>query len=408
MRRALVTGVTGQDGSYLAELLVASGREVVGMVRDPSADAPNLAAVADDVTLVSGDLSDPAGLRRLVADVAPDELFHLAAPTFVPASWADPATTLAEIAGATATLLAAAEGTGMRVVVASSSEVFGDAGESPQRETSPMRPWSPYGVAKLAAHRLVGAYRRAGLHATSAITFNHESPRRPERFLPRKVTRGAAAIALGLEAELTLGSMDAVRDWSAAQDVVRGQLLAIERETPDDYVFASGVGRTVGDLVDRRVRPRRCWIRRATSAWIRRSCARRRRRRRSAIRRTHGPRWAGSPRSPSRTSSAAWSRPTSPPCADASAARTSSSPAPSPARQAAASIAPRSTSRETRRLLNGDRETALMVDAPRRSAPGPMFSVERVDWLAGASSTCAEPFDIPRIASSASGRQSVY
>ena len=224
MRRALITGVSGQDGSYLAELLIASGREVVGMVRDPSADAPNLAAVADDVTLVSGDLSDPAGLRRLVADVAPDELFHLAAPTFVPASWADPATTLAEIAGATATLLAAAEGTGMRVLVATSSEVFGDAGESPQRETSPMRPWSPYGVAKLAAHRLVGAYRRAGLHATSAITFNHESPRRPERFLPRKVTRGAAAIALGLEQELTLGSMDAVRDWSAAQDVVRGQL----------------------------------------------------------------------------------------------------------------------------------------------------------------------------------------
>jgi GDPmannose 4,6-dehydratase len=248
-RRALITGVTGQDGSYLAELLVASGREVVGMVRDPSADAPNLAAIADEVTLVVGDLADPAGLRRLVADVEPDELFHLAAPTFVPASWADPATTLAEIAGATATLLAAAEGTGMRVLVATSSEVFGDAGESPQRETSPMRPWSPYGVAKLAAHRLVGAYRRAGLHATSAITFNHESPRRPERFLPRKVTRGAAAIALGLESELTLGSMDAVRDWSAAQDVVRGQVLAIERETPDDYVFASGVGRTVGDLV---------------------------------------------------------------------------------------------------------------------------------------------------------------
>ena len=167
MRRALVTGVSGQDGSYLAELLVASGREVVGMVRDPCAgDHANIAAVADDVTLVSGDLSDPAGLRRLVAEVAPDELFHLAAPTFVPASWADPATTLAEIAGATATLLAAAEGTGMRVLVATSSEVFGDAGESPQRETSPMRPWSPYGVAKLAAHRLVGAYRRAGLHAS--------------------------------------------------------------------------------------------------------------------------------------------------------------------------------------------------------------------------------------------------
>jgi GDPmannose 4,6-dehydratase len=245
--RSLVTGVTGQDGSYLAELLLATGREVVGMARDPASPGPNLVAV--DVALVAGDLRDHEGLRKVVAEVAPDELFHLAAPTFVPASWRDPAGTLAEIAEATATLLAAAAGSGMRVYVATSSEVFGDAGESPQHEDSPMRPWSPYGVAKLAAHRLVGAYRRDGLHASSGITFNHESPRRPERFLPRKVTRGAAAIALGLEQELSLGSLDAVRDWSAAQDIVRGALLAIEHDEPGDYVLASGVGRTVGDLV---------------------------------------------------------------------------------------------------------------------------------------------------------------
>jgi GDPmannose 4,6-dehydratase len=246
--RALITGVTGQDGSYLAELLLASGREVVGMARDPAAPGPNLEGV--DVELVAGDLRDHAGLRRLVADVAPDELFHLAAPTFVPASWEDPAATFDEIAGATATLLAAAGDTPMRVFVASSSEIFGDAGESPQHEESPMRPWSPYGVAKLAAHRLVGAYRRGGLHASSGITFNHESPRRPERFLPRKVTRAAAAIALGLEHELSLGSLDAVRDWSAARDVVRGALLAIEHDEPGDYVFANGVGRTVRELVE--------------------------------------------------------------------------------------------------------------------------------------------------------------
>jgi len=246
--RSLITGVTGQDGSYLAELLASTGREVVGMARDPSRPAPNLAGV--DVALVAGDLRDPDGLRRVLADVAPDELFHLAAPTFVPASWEDPVGTLAEIGGATATLLAAAAGTGMRVFVATSSEVFGDAGESPQHEESPMRPWSPYGVAKLAAHRLVGAYRRGGLHASSGITFNHESPRRPERFLPRKVTRAAAAIALGLQQELALGSLDAVRDWSAAQDVVRGALLAVEHDEPGDYVFASGVGRTVRELVD--------------------------------------------------------------------------------------------------------------------------------------------------------------
>jgi GDPmannose 4,6-dehydratase len=245
--RSLVTGVTGQDGSYLAELLLATGREVVGMVRDPASPGPNLAGV--NVELVAGDLRDHAGLRRLLADVAPDELFHLAAPTFVPASWDDPAATFDEIASATATLLAAATGTPMRVFVASSSEVFGDAGESPQHEDSPMRPWSPYGVAKLAAHRLVGAYRRGGLHASSGITFNHESPRRPERFLPRKVTRSVAAIALGRQQELSLGSLDAVRDWSAAQDIVRGALLAIEHNEPGDYVFASGIGRTVGDLV---------------------------------------------------------------------------------------------------------------------------------------------------------------
>jgi GDPmannose 4,6-dehydratase len=240
--RALVTGVTGQDGSLLAELLVASGREVVGMSRGGAA---GIAGVRD----VAGDLRDPDGLRRLVEDVAPDELFHLAAPTFVPASWEDPAGTMAEIAGGTATLLAAAAATDLRVFVASSSEIFGDAGESPQHEESPMRPRSPYGVAKLAAHRLVGAYRARGLHASSGILFNHESPRRPERFLPRKVSRGAAAIRLGLQSELSLGSMDAVRDWSAATDVVRGMLLAVEHDEPGDYVFASGVGRTVGDLV---------------------------------------------------------------------------------------------------------------------------------------------------------------
>jgi GDPmannose 4,6-dehydratase len=245
--RALVTGVTGQDGSLLAELLLATGREVVGMARDPAAPGPNLAGVQLD--LVAGDLRDHDGLRRVLADVAPDEVFHLAAPTFVPASWRDPAGTLEEIAGATATILAALAGTATRVFVASSSEVFGDAGESPQHEGSPMRPWSPYGVAKLAALRLVGAYRRDGLHASAGITFNHESTRRPERFLPRKVTRGAAAIALGLQDELALGSLDAVRDWSAATDVVRGAVLAVEHDEPGDYVLASGVGRTVGDLV---------------------------------------------------------------------------------------------------------------------------------------------------------------
>jgi GDPmannose 4,6-dehydratase len=244
VRRALVTGVSGQDGSYLAELLAEHDYEVVGMVR-PGGSAPPAG-----VTAVEADLLDSASLRTAVAEVRPDELYHLAAPSFVPGSWADPATTLAAIAGSTATLLAAARAVGARVWVATSSEIFGDAGESPQRETSPMRPRSPYGVAKLAAHGLVGAMReRFGLFACSGITYNHESPRRPEQFLPRRVTRRVAAIKLGRADELVLGDLDAVRDWSHAADVTRASWLALQADESRDYVVASGVGRTVRELV---------------------------------------------------------------------------------------------------------------------------------------------------------------
>ncbi len=253
MRRALVTGITGQDGSYMAEWLVGLGHEVTGLVRSPAEAHPNLAAVADRLRFVRGDLLDPASLRAAVADVAPDELYHLAAPTFVPASWERPAETLAAIAGATATLLCAVADAApaARVYVATSSEIFGDAGESPQDEGSPMRPRSPYGVAKLAAHGTVGVLReRLGLHASAGIAYNHESPRRPERFLSRKVTRGAAAISLGLQDELVLGDLDAIRDWSDARDVVRGAWLMVQHDEPGDHVLASGVGRTVRELVE--------------------------------------------------------------------------------------------------------------------------------------------------------------
>jgi GDPmannose 4,6-dehydratase len=243
--RALVTGVSGQDGSYLAALLVERGYEVVGLVRGSGAELP------DGVSALTGDLLAPATVRAAVHDARPDELYHLAAPTFVPDSWEDPTETVAAIATATATLLAAAREVdpAMRVWVSTSSEVFGDAGESPQTERSPMRPRTPYGAAKLAAHGLVGAMReRWGLFACSGLTYNHESPRRPERFLTRKVTRGAAAIKLGLESELVLGDLDAVRDWSHAADVVRAAWLALQAPEPDDYVIASGVGRTVRDF----------------------------------------------------------------------------------------------------------------------------------------------------------------
>ena len=253
-RRALITGVGGQDGSYLAELLVAKGYDVTGVLRDPvDRDRPTLAAVRDRMSFVEGDLLAPQTLVDALGAVRPHELYHLAAPTFVPTSWEEPAEVLEAIAGATATLLGAARRLDpqLRVFVATSSEVFGDAGESPQDERSPMRPRSPYGVAKLAAHGLVSALRaHFGTYVVSGITYNHESPRRPARFLPRKVTRGAAAIALGLEDELVLGDLGAVRDWSHAADVMRGAWLSLQAQAPGDYVFASGVGRTVSDLVD--------------------------------------------------------------------------------------------------------------------------------------------------------------
>jgi GDPmannose 4,6-dehydratase len=244
----LVTGVTGQDGWYLAGLLVAAGDEVHGTVR-PGSTSP----VPPSVTVHAADLGDPSSLVRVLREVEPDELYHLAAPTFVPASWDDPRGVLDAIAGATGALLAAAAAmpSPPRVWVSSSAEVFGDCGESPQHEGTPMRPRSPYGVAKLAAHGLVRVMReRHGLFACSGLLYNHESPRRPERFLPRKVSMGAAAIASGAASTLTLGSLDAVRDWSHAEDVARCSVLALRGASePADYVVASGVGRTVRDLV---------------------------------------------------------------------------------------------------------------------------------------------------------------
>jgi GDPmannose 4,6-dehydratase len=242
-----VTGITGQDGGYLAELLKAEGCEVVGVVR------PGSQAAEGHASTVEADLADHESLRAAVLELAPHEVYHLAAPTFVPASWDDPAATMDQVSGATAALLGACRDLPEppRVFVATSAEMFGATDRSPQDESAAMRPRSPYGAAKLAAHLLVGAMRDTdGLHATSGILYNHESPRRPERFVTRKISRGAASIALGLQDELVLGDLRAVRDWSHARDVMRGALLAVRHEQPGDYVFASGVGHTVGDFVD--------------------------------------------------------------------------------------------------------------------------------------------------------------
>jgi len=251
--RALITGIGGQDGTYLAEQLLADGHEVAGMVRgDVHRAIPGLEAVRERVTLVAGDLLDPPSLVAALEAADPQVVFHLAAPSFVPASWEDPAQTMAAIAGATGALLETArrQDPSIRVVAASSGAIFGDADETPQRESTRPRPATPYAIAKLAAHQLVRAMReRHGLHASSAIAYNHESIRRPERFVTRKVTRAAARIAAGLEHELLLGDLDAVRDWSDARDVVAGLRLLAAADDPGDYVLASGVGRTVRDLV---------------------------------------------------------------------------------------------------------------------------------------------------------------
>lgn len=253
MARTLVTGITGQDGSYLGELLLARGDEVVGMVREAPEDArARVVESLRDIELVHGDLSGPESLRQVIATVKPERIYHLAAPTFVPASWTDPAGSLHDVAGATFALLNAVEHEvpSARVFLASSAEVFGDCDESPQHERTPTFPRSPYGIGKLAALRAAHVYRGRGLHVSAGILFNHESPRRPERFLPRKVTKGAARIAAGLQDTLEVGDRRAIRDWSHARDLMAGAILAVEHDVPDDYVFASGIGHSVGELIE--------------------------------------------------------------------------------------------------------------------------------------------------------------
>lgn len=251
-RRALITGITGQDGSFLAELLLEKGYSVAGMVRGGARRPLGCSEhLRERLTLVEGELLDPASLRGGLAAVRPHELYHLAAPSFIPASWERPAETLQAIAGSTAVLLEAARelDAGMRVFVAASGAMFGETSESPQREDTPFRPGNPYAIAKLASHRLVGAMRsHDGLFACSGIVFNHESERRPEQFVTRTIARAAAQIKLGLADHVKLGDLSAVRDWSFAGDIVRGAWLALQHDRPDDYVLASGVGHTVAEL----------------------------------------------------------------------------------------------------------------------------------------------------------------
>lgn len=274
-RRALITGISGQDGSYLAELLLERGYEVIGLIHaghdcaeaggsdageghaSGAQDGENAGRLGCSehlrgrVKTIGGDLLDHASLAATLDAAQPDELYHLAAPSFVPASWERPARTFAAIAGATAALLEAVRDANrqMRVFVASSSAMFGDAPESPQDERTACNPQNPYATAKLAAHQLAGQLRaHDGLFVCCGILYNHESERRPEQFVTRKISRAAAQVKLGLAQSLKLGDLDAVRDWSFAGDIVRGAWLCLQQERPDDYVLASGEPHTVAQL----------------------------------------------------------------------------------------------------------------------------------------------------------------
>src|SRR5215217_1118241 len=253
-RRALITGISGQDGSYLAELLLGKGYEVFGIVRgSPTAHYENLDGVRDDLTLLQGDLLDQLTLLEAINTAQPDELYNLAATSFVPASWHQPVMTAQFTAVGVTAMIEAIRITNpqLRLYQASSSEIFGATTESPQSETTPFHPHNPYGVAKLYGHLMLAAYReRYGMHLSSGIAYNHESPRRPPEFVTRKVTRAAAAVKLGLATELRLGDLEATRDWSYAGDVAEAMWLMLQQECGDDYVVCSGVSRTVRELVD--------------------------------------------------------------------------------------------------------------------------------------------------------------
>jgi GDPmannose 4,6-dehydratase len=251
-RRALIIGIAGQDGSLLAELLLGEGYDVFGVVRQPvSGRFENLVEIREQIELVQSDVLDELSLVDVLGSCRPHEVYNLAAPSFVPMSWRQPVLT-AEFAavGCTALLEAIRRvDDEIRFYQASSSEIFGEPREVPQTETTPLAPVTPYGVAKAYAHFITLSYRRRyGLHASSGILYNHESPRRPPDFVTRKITRAAASISLGLEREVLLGDLDARRDWGYAGDYVRAMWLMLQREAPGDYVVATGEAHSVREL----------------------------------------------------------------------------------------------------------------------------------------------------------------
>ena len=253
-RRALITGITGQDGSYLAELLLEKGYEVYGVVRRSSTEKfERIEGIRSKLQLLHADLLDQSSLNRALSEARPDEVYNLAAQSFVPTSWSEPVLTAQFTAlGVTRILEALRQGApDARFYQASSSEMFGQVRESPQTEKTPFYPRSPYGVAKVYGHWITVNYRESyDLFACSGILFNHESPRRGPEFVTRKITLAAAAIKLGLQTELRLGNLDARRDWGYAGDYVRAMWLMLQADSPGDYVISTGETHTVRECCE--------------------------------------------------------------------------------------------------------------------------------------------------------------
>ena len=253
--RALITGITGQDGSYLAEFLLGKGYQVIGMVRRSSTEPyDRIQHIRDKVTLVQADLLDQLSIINLIEEHQPDEVYNLAAQSFVPASWGQPVLTGEFDALGVTRVLEAIRlvNTDIKFYQASSSEMFGKVQEVPQKETTKFYPRSPYGVAKVYGHWITINYRESfGIHASSGILFNHESPRRGLEFVTRKITDGAVRIKLGLADKLALGNLDSRRDWGFAGDYVKAMWLMLQQEKPDNFVIATGETHSVEDFVRR-------------------------------------------------------------------------------------------------------------------------------------------------------------
>lgn len=258
VKKALITGITGQDGSYLAELLLEKGYEVHGLVRRNSnfEIIPNIQHIRDRIVLHYGDLTDCGNLRNIMLRVRPDEVYNLAAQSHVHVSFDVPEFTAETNAVGVLNILEAVRALHaehpVRFYQASTSEMFGKVQETPQKETTPFYPRSPYGVAKLYGYWITVNYRESyGLHASNGILFNHESPRRGETFVTRKITKGIAQILAGKQKDsIKLGNLDAIRDWGHARDFVEGMWLMLQQDQPSDYVLATGLGYTVRDFVN--------------------------------------------------------------------------------------------------------------------------------------------------------------